>query len=96
MIQNVALESIRQLPLRCLADFAYTRPFLQPLPIWNYWYLLILPLCLAVAVVYKSIKCRSMSQVPRQAATITIWILLSFAAAAAALAGIVGLVQKMQ
>jgi hypothetical protein len=96
MIGHAGLASEVQLSIRLLADFAYTRPFLQPLPVWNFWYVLILPLCAAVAVVYKSIKCRSMSQVPRQAATITLWILLSFAAAAAALAGVVWLVQEMQ
>jgi hypothetical protein len=69
--------------------YAYTRPFLQPLPVWNYWYLLLLPLCISVAIVYKAIKCRSMSEVPRQAASILMWILISFAAAAAALAGLV-------
>jgi hypothetical protein len=71
--------------------YAYTRPFLQPMPVWNYWYVLLLPLCVAVAVVYKAIKCNSMKHVPREAAAITLWILVSFAAAAAALAGLVKL-----
>ena len=65
-------------PLPPLADYAYTRPFLQPLPVWNYWYLLLLPLCVAVAVVYKAIKCNSMKRVPLEAAQITGWILLKF------------------
>jgi hypothetical protein len=65
------------------------RLFLQPLPVWNYWYLLILPLCAAVTVVYKSIKCRSMAQVPREAAWILLLILLGFAASGAALAGLI-------
>ena len=25
------------------------RPFWQPLPVWDYWYLLLLPLCVGVA-----------------------------------------------
>lgn len=95
MIATLPLHSFASHTAGMWPALAYV-PFLQPLPVWNYWYLLILPLCVAVAVVYKSIKCRTMNQVPRQAATITLWILLSFAAAAAALAGIVGLVQKMQ
>jgi len=74
--------------------YAYTRPFMQPLPVWNYWYVLLLPLCIAVAVVYKAIKCSSMKQVPRQAASITLWILLSFTAVAAGLAGLVKLVAR--
>jgi hypothetical protein len=74
-----------------LAD--YTRPFLQPLPVWNQWYLLLLPLCLCVSIVYKSIKCRSMNQVPRQAIGITVWILVTFAAAGAAIAGVVRVIE---
>ena len=51
------------------------RPFLDPLPVWSdkVWPWLLLPLCLAVSVVYKSIKCRSMRQVPREALVITGW-----------------------
>ena len=53
-----------------LADIrtAPYRPFLDPLwGAWSdgVWPLLLLPLCVAVAIVYKSIKCRSMSDVPR-------------------------------
>src|SRR5437588_723054 len=56
-----------------------------PAGVWNYWYLLLLPLCLGVAVVYKSIKCPSMSQVPREAAVIFLSILAGLLAAAGAL-----------
>ena len=76
--------------------YAYTRPFLQPLPVWDYWYLLILPLCVAVAVVYKSIKCRTMAEVPAAAATITAWILASFVAAAVVLAVVVRVIERGQ
>ena len=58
-----------------LADYSYSHPFLQPLPVWDQWYLLMLPLCIAVSVVYKAIKCQSMKKVPMQAAIITAWIL---------------------
>ena len=61
------------------------RPFLDPLPIWNYWFVLILPLCISVAVVYKSMKCRSMTQVPREACAIVLWIIGGFGAAGAVL-----------
>ena len=63
-------------------------PFLQPLPgAWHnaVWPILILPLCVAVSVVYKSIKCDLMRNVPRQAAEITLWILLGMCGAALAL-----------
>ena len=49
--------------------------FLDPLPIWNYWPWLLIPLATCVSIVYKSIKCKSMSTVPREAAGITLWII---------------------
>jgi len=61
------------------------RPFLDPLPVWDYWYLLILPLCIAVAVVYKSMKCSTMSRVPIEAGQIVLWIIGGFSGAAVAL-----------
>ena len=45
-------------------------PFLYPLPIWDYWPWLLIPLCVGVSIVYKSIKCRSMRTVPREAMVI--------------------------
>ena len=68
---------------------AYSRPFLQPLPVWNIWYLLLLPLCAAVSIVYKSVKCAEMRQVPREALNIFLWILAAFVGAGAALAIVV-------
>ena len=61
------------------------RPFLDPLPVWNVWYLLAVPLCAAIAVVWKSIKCRRMADVPREAAVLFAWIIGGFLAAGAAL-----------
>ena len=60
-------------------------PFMQPLPAWDVWYLLAVPLCAGVAVVYKAIRCRWMRSVPREAAKMTAWILLGLAGAAAGL-----------
>jgi len=65
------------------------RPFLDPLPVWNDWILLIIPLCAAVAIVYKSMKCSSMKQVPLEAGAIILWIIGGFTAAAVALMGLV-------
>ena len=70
-----------------LAD-AYV-PFVYPLPIWDYWPWLLLPLCAGVAIVYKSVKCSTMKLVPREALVIFVWMLVGFAAAAGALAGVV-------
>ena len=63
---------------------AYT-PFMQPLPAWDVWYLLALPLCAGVSIVYKSIKCREMRQVPREASVIFIMIMLGMISTAAGL-----------
>lgn len=78
-------------PSSILAALAYV-PFLHPLPLWDYWPWLIVPLTAGVAVVYKSVKCRTMDQVPREALVIFVWILIGMAAAAGALAGVVRLV----
>jgi hypothetical protein len=66
-------------------------PFIYPLPIWVnawIWPLLLLPLCLAVAVVYKSVRCSTMSRVPREATVLFITIVLGMIVTAAALAGL--------
>jgi len=60
-------------------------PFRQPLPVWDYWYLLLIPLCAGISIVYKAIKCREMRQVPREAGVILLMILLGMALAAVAL-----------
>jgi hypothetical protein len=66
-------------------------PFLDPIPVWGnaVWPWLLLPLVAAVSIVYKSIKCRSMRQVPREATVIGVWIILGMLAAAVVLAGVV-------
>lgn len=68
-------------------------PFLYPLPVWDAWPWLLLPLVLAVSIVYKSIKCRTMRQVPRETLVIFVWILIGMLSAATALAGIVKLTE---
>jgi hypothetical protein len=79
--------------LALLADFVY-RPFISPLPLWNYWWTLVFPLCVGVSVVYKAIKMPSMKQVPREAAVITMWILLGMAGTAAVLSGVVRILER--
>ena len=70
-------------------------PFLTPLPMWSYWPALLFPLCAIVAVVYKSIKCASMKQVPREATALFIWILIGMATAALVLTGIVKVMERV-
>ncbi len=76
-----------------LTPLAYV-PFIYPLPLWDYWPWLILPLAACVSVVYKSVKCPSMRRVPREAAVIFVWILIGMVAAGAALAGVVKIVAE--
>jgi len=78
-----------------LATILAWRPFLDPLPIWSdrVWPFLLLPLAGAVSVVYKSIKCRKMSEVPRESAVIFSLIILGMVVAAVVLSGVVALEQ---
>lgn len=80
-------------PLVLLAPFAY-RPFLDPLPVWDYWPALLVPLTVAVAVVYKSIRCATMRRVPAEAAKATAWIIGGMAAAAVVLSAVVSLMER--
>jgi hypothetical protein len=84
------------LPLLAQAEEAARefRPFYQPLPVWDYWYLLLLPLCLGISIVYKSIKVRTMSQMPREAAVIFVMILLGMILAAGALFALTRIMEK--
>jgi hypothetical protein len=69
-------------------------PFRQPLPVWDYWYLLLIPLCIGISIVYKSIKCREMKQVPREASVIFIMIMLGMIATAAALYALMRVLER--
>jgi hypothetical protein len=61
----------------------------SPLPVWDYWYLLALPLCLGISIVYKSIRCDTMRRVPREALVLCVFILVVMGLAAGALAALV-------
>jgi hypothetical protein len=63
--------------------------------VWDYWPWLLLPLIVGVSIVYKSIKCRSMATVPKEAVAITFWILFGMASAAAALWAVVAIMQRV-
>ena len=65
------------------------RPFLTPLPLWDHWFWLLLPLCVGVAIVYKTTKCSAMSHVPREATLIAVYILVAMVGAAAVLGVVV-------
>lgn len=80
--------------LLCLlaaADYHYV-PFYKALPLWDAWYLLALPLCLGIAIVYKSIRCDSMRKVPVQALELFLFIVLGLIGCMLGLAVLVNLV----
>jgi hypothetical protein len=68
---------------------AQYRPFIDPMPIHDWWYWLLLPLCLLFSVVYKCAKCEHVRDIPRAALGITFWVLFGMACAAAVLTVIV-------
>jgi hypothetical protein len=78
-----------------LAQAYVYRPFLDPMPVWNVWYVLLVPLCAAIAVVWKSIKCESMRKMPGQAAGLLFWILLTMVLAGAGLAALVRVLEAL-
>jgi hypothetical protein len=80
--------SLISLLLLAAEKYSYA-PFVKPAPLWNTWYLLALPLCLGIAIVYKSVRCESMRQVPRQAAILFGFIIAVMIAAAGVLAALV-------
>ncbi|MFA9479379.1 hypothetical protein ACERK3_13900 [Phycisphaerales bacterium AB-hyl4] len=59
------------------------RPLLDPLPIDNVWMILLLPLSVGVAIVYKTIKLNDMATLPRQAAVLSAQIIVFMLLAAA-------------
>lgn len=58
------------------------KPFLTTMPVWDYWPLLALPLCLGVAIVYKTTKCGETKQIPKESAFLFGYIVLGLIAAA--------------
>ena len=50
------------------------RPLLDPLPVDDYWLVLMLPMAIAIAVVYKAVKIDDLSALPRQA----VWLAVQF------------------
>ncbi len=71
--------------------YGVTDLFVKPMPVWNHWWLLLLPLCLGVAIVYKAIRVDEMRLLPKAALGVFMWILLGMGGAALALLVIVRL-----
>lgn len=71
----------------------YSRPFLQPLPIWDYWWTLLFPLLAAICIVYKACKVTRLSELPKAAAGMFCWVLAALFAIAIGLLAWVRLMQ---
>jgi len=98
VIQTLAASIFVLLQTSSDASSGYRyKPFLTPLPAWDdaVWPWLLLPLCIAIAVVYKSIKCRTMRQVPKEAAVLTAWIVAGMVIAAVTLALLVEALERL-
>ena len=67
-----------------LLHLAYV-PLRDPVPVGDYWLLLLLPLVVAIAVVYKTIKVYDLSRLPREATILSAQIVAFMILAAAGL-----------
>lgn len=61
------------------------RAFREPLPLDAYWLVLLLPLVLGIAIVYKTIKLEDLSLLPRQALSLAGQIIVFMVLAAGVL-----------
>lgn len=50
-------------------------PFLDPLPIDPWWMVLLLPLVVLTSIVYKTLRLKDLSQMPRQAAWMSLQVI---------------------
>ena len=84
MIQGILAASL----VAAAAEYQF-RPFHNAAPVWDYWYLLALPICAAIAVVYKCVRCKEMSRVPREALVLAFFMSAVLVMVAVALAMLV-------
>lgn len=59
--------------------------FLDPIYVGSHWYLLLIPMAMGIALVYKTLKVRHVRHVPLAALGLTVTILIGMMAAAGAL-----------
>jgi hypothetical protein len=71
--------------LAWLLTAAWRRPFLDPLPVDDYWLWLLVPLVAAICVVYKTIKADRPENIPRQSLNLMVQFMAMMALAAVAL-----------
>ena len=61
--------------IELLLPLAY-RPFLDPLPLNQYWFWLLIPLALFIAAGYKAVRVLDMRDYPRDVAVFTVQIIV--------------------
>jgi hypothetical protein len=59
-----------------LAEYA-PRAFFNPMRLPEHWNLLIIPLAIGIAIIYKSVRCKEMREVPKESAKTTLFILVA-------------------
>lgn len=52
------------------------RPFLDPLPLQDLWFVLLIPVSMLVSLAYKAVRVRDMKQLHRQVIAMTIQVTL--------------------
>ena len=62
--------------LTLLADAPKYVPFRDPMAVDKYWLLLMLPLVVAIAIVYKTIKLDDLEQLPKETASLASQIIV--------------------
>ena len=60
-------------------------PFVTPAPVWDYWWVLLFPLLLAVAIVYKSTKRATAGRILLEAGQLWVYTVVAMALGAGAL-----------
>jgi hypothetical protein len=73
------MNFLNQLSSHAPATLAW-RPFLDPVELHSYWYLLLIPLTLGIAAAYKAVRVLDMKEYPRQVIVMSVQIFLGMIA----------------
>ena len=72
--------------LLATADSRGWVPFVTPLPMWGYWWVLLFPIVTVVALVYKLVKTEQIERVPAETVRLAAYIVLLMVLGAVGLA----------
>ena len=68
--------------MKMLAQAFTDKPFVTPLPIWDWWMILLIPLLFGIALTWKAMKSPSLKEFPRQTIVLFGKFVFGFALAA--------------